>query len=106
MTNTEQREEWQARVTAFLASGQTVAAWCRAQGIKPHQMYYWIRRLAPVPARTKKASQWLPVVVDDRELPHTGNGLLVRVGSAVIEVQSGFDPELLTAVVRVLTALC
>jgi len=33
-------------------------------------------------------------------------GLLVRVGRGVIEVRPGFDPDLLSMVVRVLSAIC
>jgi len=107
MTKTEERAVWQARVAAYRGSGQTVAAWCRTQGIKPHQMYYWIKRLnASAPPSASKPAQWLPLVVEDQEASNTDKGLLVRVGPAVIEVPAGFDPELLTAVVRVLKTSC
>lgn len=107
MAKTEERAVWQARVAAYRASGQTVAAWCRTQGIKPHQMYYWIKRLnASAPLSASKPAQWLPLVVEDQEASNTDKGLLVRLGPAVIEVPAGFDPELLTAVVRVLKTSC
>ena len=34
------------------------------------------------------------------------NGLVVKVGKASIEVRPGFDPELLSTVVRVLSGIC
>lgn len=107
MAKTEERAVWQARVAAYRGSGQTVAAWCRSQGINAHQMYYWIQRLnASAPPSASKPARWLPLVVEDQETSSAGKGLLVRVGPAVIEVPAGFDPELLTAVVRVLKTSC
>jgi len=40
------------------------------------------------------------------ELSGQGNGLLVRMGHAVVEVQPGFNPALLSDVVRTLAVLC
>ncbi len=45
MTQVERREIWRERVSAFRESGQSVAAWCREQELKEHQMRYWLRRL-------------------------------------------------------------
>lgn len=104
----ERREEWRRRVAEFRASGQSGLAWCAAQGIKPHLLYYWVKRFPP----TEKAAgdgetQWLPIDVSDScgRRPN-GCGLWVRVGNAVVEVAPGFNPQLLADVVRTLTGLC
>jgi hypothetical protein len=109
-TRIARREEWRRRVDEFRASGRSVAAWCVDQGIKPHQMYYWLKRF---PAMDEVVvghieMQWLPVhVSDDCSRPAVGNGgLLVRVGDAVVEVTSGFNPRLFADVVRTLIELC
>ena len=106
MTRAERREEWRARVAAFRASGQSMRAWCAAQGVKLHQLQYWLPRVAPVEPPATRSAPWLPLAVQDQESPLGDNKLLVRVGPAVIEVQPGFDPGLLTAVVKALRALC
>lgn len=69
-----------------------MSAWCAAQGVKPHQLRYWL----PVALREERG----------QEPPASRTGLAVRVGPAVVEVQSGFDRMLLTAVVRALMELC
>ena len=84
-TSVEQREQWRERVEAFRASGQSVSAWCVAQGIKPHQLRYWLPRLAQV-QEADGTPQWLPVTVHEQEASVSGNGLGVRVGPAVVEV--------------------
>ncbi|MBE3574953.1 MAG: helix-turn-helix domain-containing protein [Firmicutes bacterium] len=113
MTSTEQREQlreqWRERVATFRASGQSVSAWCAAQGIKAHQLRYWLSRLAPAKPAESVPSRWLPVAVHaerGQEQPASGTSLAVRVGPAVVEVQPGFDARLLAAVVRTLMELC
>ncbi len=102
MTREEQSQLWDERIAAFHASGQSVSTWCAAHQINPQQLRYRLRKLD---TQTISTSQWLSVEVGDQ--PHeTTNALLVRVGTAVIEVKPGFDPVLFTDVVRVLQALC
>ena len=65
MTLKEKRIEWKARYDAWKESGQSIAEWCRDQGIKAHQMYYWVQQFehggscVETPAQT----QWLVVQV-------------------------------------------
>ena len=109
-THMERREEWRRRVEEFRASGRSVAAWCADQGIKPHQMYYWLKRFPTTDEVVvgHVETQWLPVhVSDDCSRPAVGNsGLLVRVGDAVVEVNPDFNPRLFADVVRALIELC
>ncbi|HUS90160.1 MAG TPA: helix-turn-helix domain-containing protein [Desulfosporosinus sp.] len=106
MTKTEQRKEWEARVTAFRASGQSTSAFCAAHDLKPHQLWYWLRKHQPVDTPSAMPSQWLTVEVGDLGLVDQRSALLVRVGRATVEVKPDFDPALLSDVVRTLAALC
>nr|WP_243137351.1 hypothetical protein [Heliorestis convoluta] len=61
--------------------------------------------------RGKKTSSgnasWLSVEVGETsERDSLASPLVIRVGQAVIEVKPGFDPALLTQVVRTLKTLC
>ncbi|MDS1029687.1 hypothetical protein RDV78_04095 [Bacillota bacterium LX-D] len=44
----ELRKEWEARVTAFRASGQSTSAWCAEHDIKLPQLRYWLRKFKSV----------------------------------------------------------
>ncbi|GMA48653.1 hypothetical protein GCM10025857_39630 [Alicyclobacillus contaminans] len=104
----ELRELWRARVADFRASGQTGAAWCAAHQIKEHQLWYWVGKFK-AEAQERSASEpqprFIPVHVQEADKDaHTS--LSVRVGLAVIEVQAGYNPDLLRDVVRTLAALC
>ena len=107
MTKAEHRKEWEARVAAFRASGQSTTGWCAAHDLKPHQLRSWLRRLKPVDTPgLMPPAQWMSVDLSDLGHGAQRNGLRVRVGHAVIEVQPGFNPALLLDVVRTLAVLC
>ncbi len=93
------RAAWAERIAEFQASGQRAPQWCAARELKLHQFRYWLKKLQrPVPA--EPSVRWLPVGLSDPE-----STLTVKVGVAAIEVKSGFDPQLLTTVVKTLSAL-
>jgi len=90
---------WVERIADFQESGLSVPQWCAIQGIKIHRLRYWLKKLkTSVPDQT--AIHWMSVNLDDAD-----PALAVRVGPAVIEVRTGFDPQLLIAVVRSLSVL-
>lgn len=95
---TANRAAWAERIADFQASGLSVPRWCAAQGFKVHQLRYWLKKLEATPPQT--ALRWLPLGFSD-----PGPTLTIRVGPAAIEVQNGFDPQLLITVVKTLSAL-
>ncbi|MCM3625123.1 helix-turn-helix domain-containing protein [Brevibacillus borstelensis] len=107
MTEEERREVWIARIQDYRSSGEQAATWCERHGVTPRQLWYWMKKLQPAEKQKQAIRQpkWIPVHLD--ETSHDGSSsLLVKVGSATIEVRPGFDPSLLADVVRVLKALC
>lgn len=106
MTKTELRKEWEARVEAFKDSGQSTSAWCAAHDLKPHQLRSWLRKLHSTDASTSMSSQWLSLEVGDPERSVWESAMLIKVGHATVEVKPGFDPTLLSDIVRTLAALC
>ncbi|MFZ5946097.1 MAG: IS66 family insertion sequence element accessory protein TnpA [Bacillota bacterium] len=105
MRNTELRKEWETRVAEFKASGQSTMEWCASNNIKINQLRYWLRKLKSTDASSvPSANQWLSVEIS--EVPSgNGNTLTVKVGKAIIEIKSGFDPVLLADVVKTLAAI-
>ena len=95
----ELRQLWAGLVAEFRASGLGQTQWCRQNGYKVRHLHYWLRKFAATDTAVSETT-WLPVpVTPDREATLS---LVVRVGSAVIDVPPGFDPDLLRAVVRTL----
>lgn len=101
----ERRQLWEERIAAYRSSGQGVKEWCAVSGIKPERMWYWLRQTKSQ-GPGEQSTAWLQAVVSFGEVTGEQTGLLVRVGKAGVEVRPGFDPDLLRAVVRALSAAC
>ena len=101
MTRAEQQQQWENRIEKYRASAQSVKKWCAENNVKPSQLWYWLRKFKTNDeTEISHSNQWLQVEV--RDYTPMDNALLVRVGDACIEVKPGFDPALLSQVVRTL----
>lgn len=99
MTKVDLQNLWVSRIADYKASGQSVAAWCAENNIKPNQLWYWLRKEKQ--HHSEATISWLPVDLSEAGLQ---NSLLVRVGRVAVEVRPGFDPKLLVDVVNTLIA--
>lgn len=102
MEKVELRNEWAARVAAFKASGKSTAEWCTENNLKPHQLRYWLRKDRLIDNPSEITPRWLSLEIGDLNTGCQKDRLIVRIGQAVIEIQPGFNPTLLSDVVRVL----
>jgi hypothetical protein len=109
MTRAEQQEQkrilWEERIAAFQTSGQTVSGWCRERDISEHQMRYWLRRILPKRAKTQESvsSHWVQV---DSSGNTARSGISLCIGNVTLDVQPGFDQQVLVEVLRSLMSLC
>lgn len=109
MSPKEQRQhDWEVRVSDFQSSGLKMTHWCSANQVNLEQMKYWSRKF-------KKVSTLVPIVASKSFIPLTTfepaprtaqHSLVVRVGFASIELQPGFDPQLLREVVESIGRSC
>lgn len=105
MSSPELVQEWRERLEDYAQSEMTVQEWCDFNRTTIHQYYYWRRRLAkPAPQNTANGTWQAINLVDTASPPTTKPSLSVRVAGADIEVEPGFDPNLLRAVVLALAA--
>jgi len=95
MTREERWTLWAQRVAEQQASGASAAAWCAQWEVPVAAFYTWRRRV--LGEATAVAPPWAAV-----DAPATP-GLTLRVGALTIEVVPGFDPQLLAAVLAVVT---
>jgi hypothetical protein len=101
----QRRLDWADRIAKFRASGMTMAAWCAANQCTIDQLKYWLYKAKPVRAGSTSPPSTPFVrlsVADPIEAPHPAPPLVVHIGSARIELRSGFDPQLLREVVHAL----
>jgi hypothetical protein len=105
MSQAEVRHQWEVRITAYRSIGQSAAEWCAAHHLQPRQLWYWIRKFKTPKDTVTPSSRWMALNVD-YSFKETESALLIRIGSAVIEVNSSFNPALFSEVVRTLQTLC
>lgn len=65
MDQTNKREQWAQRLTAFECSGLGRRAWCEAQGVNVNTLDYWRRRLraGPVTDTGTRSPALVPIMV-------------------------------------------
>ena len=97
----ELRELWAERIEDFRASGLSQRAWCRKHGLRPNQLWYWLRKFE---TETNQPQNGIWIQLDS--LAPTGSGVVLRIGNVALEVQRGFDPQVLTEVIRSLLNVC
>lgn len=103
----ERRQKWAERIQHYETSGQTMKAWCDAQGVTKDTLRYWLRTLKPRSARAKTAAPFVPLALNE-PAGTTGGGasLLLQIGVVRVEVRDDFDPKLLREVVAALEPRC
>jgi len=105
--------EWKVRVDEYRQSGLSASKWCVLNDFSVHTLTYWITRINKltkdtIPSPEKLCSQnddhsWATVkIVDDNR----NCKIAICIGSARIEVSSGFDKSLLSDVLQVVTRSC
>jgi transposase-like protein len=97
-------EKWRAIVSEQIASGQSVAAFCRERGVTSSQVFAWKKRL-----REAERAQFVEVQIEPAEpLPELGirqqaKAIEVRLFKGrSIAVEPGFDADHLRALLAVL----
>lgn len=104
MSTAELKRAWELRVANFKESGLSVKKWCDQEGLKANQLRYWLKKLDK-DSEVAEKPQWIPVTVEQPQSEDNKKALPIKIGKVVIEVGPGYDPELLSDVVRTLIAL-
>lgn len=104
MSTAELKREWDQRVANFKQSGLSVKKWCDQEGLKANQLRYWLKKLDESREVAEKP-QWIPVTLVHPQSEGNKKALPIKIGKVIIEVSPGYDPELLSDVVRTLIAL-
>lgn len=109
MTKKDQRQrEWAERIADYKASGLPMAAWCVVNHVTLEQLKYWTRKLKNISPinETPATNRFVPLSVSEPSSCFYASSLVVRVGPASIELQKGFDPQLLREAVEALSSSC
>jgi len=99
MTREERRAHWRAMIENQATSGMSIAAYCRDARIKPFYCYKWRRRLQEQQPCVGGFLELIP-----GKLSKSASGIRIHLGTKLaVEVERGFDPLTLRAVVETLS---
>lgn len=94
-TRSETRRKWAVLIEEQRRSGLSQRAFCEQEGLSLNRFYYWLRRLR----ETSDTVSFVPVPLG----PAVPQSSLTLVWSSCrVEIGSGFDPETLRSLLRVL----
>lgn len=105
MTKSNKQIEWKARINDWKASGLSKAKWCRENGLKEHQMHYWVKQIDETESTgfepKKVHEKFLPIDVTNERIEPKGS-VLIHIDRMSIEIQPGADTDLLSKVLHIL----
>lgn len=94
--------ERQALVAECRTSGMTAKAWCEAKGINYGRYLAWATKLNR--EEQCEPQQWANVTITNEQ--HTSGEIKLNCGKWTICVGTGFNPALLSDVLKVLDVVC
>ncbi len=99
-------QQWKKHVEEFQASGLTREAYSKRKRVQVYQLDYWRKKFSP-PTKTPVAfkDQWIPLQISDRQIEKDSR-IDLWVGPVRIEVQHGFDSQLLAEVLQAIGTRC
>jgi hypothetical protein len=86
------KQEWTDKIAAWRSSSLSMAAWCRQHDESYDRFIYWRRRLEP---KSRQEGRFVELSLRPAGLSLICNGL-------TLQLERGFDPELLRDVLSVL----
>ena len=102
--------EWRTRVAECRSSGKSVRSWCAEQGVGYKTYYRWEREimqiaskeLALAPRQEDAAPVFAELPAPSKQM-ETAVIATVRIGAASLDVYSGANAEIVTALCRALS---
>ena len=106
--------QWMKIIQQCRSSGQTISAWCAENNINPKKYYYWlhcVRKAAceALPVNGGDESSIVPVTLSASfpkaalSVPGSAAPIVLRLGSATVEIYNGASPELIAHTLKALT---
>ena len=104
---------WAQIMQERVASGMSIKAYCKTNGIGANTYFYWQKKLraaaaqqlaaAAQPERQALVPSGWTAVTEDIATPEQESSLTLRVGGVEVQVRQGFDEALLASVCRALS---
>lgn len=105
------RLEWKTRINDFKTSNLSMKKWCDKNGVKVHQLQYWLKKYQNNDSNNISSNKWIEASINDNQdttvMKDTQDNLLIiKVGKFEVNIKSNIDSIQLKEVIKVLIDLC
>lgn len=101
----QKREYWKRQIDSWQESGLSQSQYCRQNDLKDHLFFYWKKRIVKPEPATRFVSLNLGSVSETGTAKKSCPLRLVISDGIKIEVDAGFNPQLLRQLIIVLRGL-
>jgi len=108
--NNDINKLWQQRIADFKKSGMSQKDWCKDNNVTNNQLQYWLYRKkslqkeSSIPSNT--STEWIPVDVSEEISIPKNDKLILKIGAVSIEIEPGYNKELLSDLISTLKSIC
>ena len=109
MTHIEREQEWKNRIVNYQASGLSMKAWSKNNGVSRNTLRNWLKKLStqgmlPINKQAyfvlaKPAAATIESINPEAEIT-------IHLGKAIINIKDGFNSDTLTSVLRAVNEIC
>lgn len=99
------REFWRGHLKGWKESDRTQVDYCRRENLSLARFHYWKRQLAEGREKSQLRFVSLEKPLEEAEPKKGGAGIRLHCEGSLIEVDSGFDGEVLVEVIKILRSL-
>lgn len=109
--------QWIEVVRECRGSGKAVTSWCAEHDINPKKYYYWLKKVRTAACNTlpdviEKEQQLVPLNVGELKkdsnafIQTTQTAVIIRLNSAVVEIQNGATEIVIQNTLQAIKNLC
>ena len=92
------------QIDDYRNSGQSAETWCEVNEMKVSTLRYWLRRTKEID-QPQPEQAWATMKLIDKAITADSTPVMIRVNAFEISLHRGFDPVVLTTVIRTLHGL-
>lgn len=100
MLNSNTAKEWKQYIEDYRSSGLTATAWSEKNKKSVHKLRYWITQFNKENKKVQE-KQWISVPIKKQCPDELHPSINLKIGFITIEVNSGFDKNVLMDVLSV-----
>jgi transposase-like protein len=117
LNNEIKMNQWMEIIRECRNSGQSVRSWCLEHGVNDKSYYYWLKKVRiaacnTLPDNLEESRVMVPLKIEDlKQEPETATSsqvsvIVIRLNSAVVEIQNGATSSVIENTLRAIKNLC